>query len=230
MRVSAVSPFPICTLSARVGGRSHVSDCIKKSCKKKKKEHLCSLSRIWQLNSRFGIRCYIQCHYLTLCLADWSRVQIERQCHREREMSCLLHLPFTLLPLIASLSFSPLCSNLKESISRIHLLLYIASLTGSVRYISAFRSVRLVSRRLARCSVGCWRAFCETEGLGCRAGREPGVSMIFSGCITISLQVPSAHRGRAIRCRERATGARRSPSLPGFLDESGCHIKDKRRE
>lgn len=191
---------------------------------------MCSLSRIWQLNSRFGIRCYIQCHYLTRCLADWSRVQIERQCHREREMSCLLHLPFTLLPLIASLSFPPLCSNLKESISRIHLLLYIASLTGSVRYISAFRSVRLVSRRLARCSVGCWRAFCETEGLGCRAGREPGVSMIFSGCITISLQVPSAHRGRAIRCRERATGARRPPSLPGFLDESGCHIKDKRRE
>lgn len=55
-------------------------------------------------------------------------MQIERQCHREKEMSCLLHLPFRLLPFTAFLSF-PFYPNLKEMISHIHLLLYMKSMT-----------------------------------------------------------------------------------------------------
>ncbi len=183
-----------------------------------KKEHLYSLVRIWQLNNWLGIHCHIQCHYLTWCLADQNRVQIERQCHREKEMSCLLHLPFRLLPFIAflilSLLFKPERNDHSHSPPILH------EVNDNWQDMSD-TSVRLNACRWLLfqclvCSVGCWRAFCKTEGLGCRVGREPAILMIFSGCITISLEVPSVHQGHAIHCRECVIGAHHLPSLPGI--------------
>ena len=198
----------------------------KKKKKEKKKEHLYFLSRIWQRNNWFGIHCHIQRHYLTWCLADSNRVQIERQCHREKEMSCLLHLPFRLLPFIASLSlsllFKPERNDQSHSPPTLHEVddKWQDMSDVSVRLNAC---IRLLSRCLV-CSVGCWRAFCKTEGLGCRAGREPAILMIFfffffflSGCITISLEVPSVHQGHAIHCRECVIGARHLPSFPGIF-------------
>lgn len=51
------------------------------------------------------------------------------------------------------------------------------------------------------------------KGSAAERGREPGILMIFffAGCITMSVGVPSVHRGHAI-CR----GPRRLPSLPGI--------------
>ena len=199
MRVSTVSPVPICKLS-RLCVRCLKSEVIqtgfihrvskncngnsrwkKKKKKGKKKEHLYFLSRIWQRNNWFGIHCHIQRHYLTWCLADSNRVQIERQCHREKEMSCLLHLPFRLLPFIASLSlsllFKPERNDQSHSPPTLHEVddKWQDMSDVSVRLNAC---IRLLSRCLV-CSVGCWRAFCKTEGLGCRAGREPAILMIF---------------------------------------------------
>lgn len=123
-------------------------------------------------------------------------------------------------------------------ISHIALLLYMKSVTNwHVRCVGTVHlnaRIWLLSQCLA-CSVGCWRAFCETEGLSCRVGREPGILMIFfSGCITISLEVPSVHQGHAIHCRECAIGGmpfsrlfHASRARLRNKDESGRHIKDK---
>lgn len=53
---------------------------------------------------------------------------------------------------------------------------------SSIRHVGVYihASIRLVFQCLA-CSVGIWRGFCETEGLGCTVGREPGILMIFFG-------------------------------------------------
>lgn len=128
MRVSTMSPVPICKLSALhvhmctcmcvcviacfTASEVFQSGCIlcvwrdwnENSWKKRKSEHLGTLSKIWQLNNRFAIHSHIQCHYLTSCLAGLKRVQIERQCHMEKEMSCLLQGPFKLLPFTALLN------------------------------------------------------------------------------------------------------------------------------
>lgn len=113
MWVSTVSPAPICKLSRLYVTFQRVwiiqtgfINCVSKNVKGGEKEHLYSLSRIWQLSNSLGIHCHIQCHYLTWCLADYNRAQIERQCHREKGMSPRLHLPFRLLPFIA---FPSLC-------------------------------------------------------------------------------------------------------------------------
>lgn len=115
----------------------------------------------------------------------------------------------------------PRYSNLRETISHIHLLLYMKSMTTNRtcqmrQYISA--RAHDSSPQCLACSVGCWRAFCKTEGLGCGVGREPAILMIFSGCITISLEVPSVHQGHAIHCRKCVIGARHLPSLPGISE------------
>lgn len=127
-RFLRVKPVPICKLSrvcAHVSGsesENHSNWFLETVCPRggrgggEKKEHLYSLSRIWQLSNSLGIHCHIQCHYLTWCLADDNRAQIERQCHGEKGMSPRLQLPFRWLPFIACYS------NLKGAIGRVHLL------------------------------------------------------------------------------------------------------------
>lgn len=145
--------------------------------------------------------------------ADW-----ETQCHREKVMSCLLHLPFRSLPFIC---FSSLWATLFKP-EKVTFTSYFT--LNQLQRAWHVRSDNVTSRahnsspQNLVCSMGCWRAFYKTEGLGCNVGRDPAILMIFSGCITISLEVPSVRQGHAIHCRECVLGACHLPSLPGISE------------
>lgn len=155
-----------------------------------------------------GIRCHVRCHCLTWCLAARNRAQIERQCRGEKGISRFRGVPPS-LPSLQTRRKQPAASASRFKASR------------AVRS----RALGVSSTSSLGRSVGCWRAFCETEGLGCGVGREPSILMIFSGCITISRDVPSVHQGHAIQRRERATGPHQLPLPPCFLEA----LKGRRR-
>lgn len=135
-------------------------------------------------------------------------------------MSCLLHLSFRLIPLIALLSFLFFNSNLKEIISRLYLLIYMKSMTTD-------RTRQYVSARIyVSSTVSCvLSGLLEGFLLDRRARLQSGARarhlddfFFFSGCITISLEAPSVHQGHAIHCRECVIGAHHLPSLPGISE------------
>lgn len=159
MGVGAVSCIAICVPSKLYG---EFRDCFSKLYVHWKKEkNICCLS-IWQVRNWLGIHCHVQCHCLTWCLAASNRAQIERLCSREKGISCLHDVP-SMLPWCLVLE----SLNRKETKHHRHVLLYTNDSSLTWRRISC---TRFLSLKSLCCSVGCWRAFCKTEGLGFRAG------------------------------------------------------------
>lgn len=56
------------------------------------------------------------------------------------------------------------------------------------------------------------------KGLASEWGKSQPSWWFFSGCITISVEVPSVHQGHAIQCRERAIGPHHLPLPLCFLE------------
>lgn len=85
-----------------------------------------------------------------------------------------------------------------------------------VRCVSVFypNPVPLVS--CAQWAVGGLSA--RQKGLASEWGKSQPSWWFFSGCITISVEVPSVHQGHAIQCRERVIGPHHLPGPLCFLE------------